>query len=216
MGHVIWIGIIALGVYLAWNNATWETRFVRAVDAGDRRKARRLLDKNAKLKRPRGLPGYRQMMQRSRFAGMWLLGELDEIRAELAKHEGKGSPSYVANVEMFGVLALAVEATDPGPLADRLDALAARVERDATRLAKTTIALAASLAAAGRALAGGGFTEAQAATFLGFASNRSRLSRILMLRVLVLVAERTGRPGLRFQRLLASMTTRFAAPPPAA
>jgi hypothetical protein len=214
-GHVIWIGIIALGVYLAWNNATWETRFVRALDAGNRQKARQLLDRNAKKKKPRSLPGYRQMMQRSRYIGLWLLGELDTIRAEIAGHAGNGSPGYIANVEMFGVLALAAEAAEPAPHADQLEVLAAAVKRDSTRLAKHTIALADTIAVAGRALAGGPFAEAQAAAFLEV-SWGGRLSRILKLRVLVLVAQRSGRPGLRFQRQLAALTKRFAEPPPAA
>ena len=207
--------LIAIGIWV-WASMTWEPRFMRAFERDDRARARRLLDRHAKKKKPRRLPGHRQQMQRSRYVGLWLLGELDAIRAELAEYAGKGSPSYVANVEMFGVLVLAAEDADPAPHVETLEALAAQVQRDSTRLGKGSVELATNIATVGGGLVGRPVNEADGGKFHGHSFSASRLSRILMLRVLVLVAERTGRPGLRFQRMLASMSKRFAAPPPTA
>src|SRR5688572_2344933 len=100
-----------VGGYMTYQLAAWQKKFVAAVDAGDLVGARRILEKSAKaVPKSKSFPMAKLLSQRHRVIGLWLLGDHDGVRAELSIHGGSTSPAYLMNVQMFGLLAQAVEA----------------------------------------------------------------------------------------------------------
>jgi hypothetical protein len=210
---LIFFGPLAYLLYITLQDATWQRRFLRLLDRGDRVRARKLLDRRAKqrkqgkkIRRKRNL-----LLQRARLLGLWMLGELDELRAALARH--KGGAAYVANVEMFGLLALATEPGDQTGIAVLLEDLAGKVTADSIRLSKPARELADLLARIGAGLEGRGVAEIHARTALARHHIERHLTKVLLLRVLIVGAERFGKPSNRLQAMLAGLTRRFAYEP---
>jgi hypothetical protein len=188
----------------------WQRKLVAKVDAGDLAGARKLLQQHAKAVAPsRSFSNMKLLPQRARVLGLWLIGDVREVAAELAMHGG--GPTYLANVHMFGTLALATEpgADVPALVAD-LEQSAARVNTEANALQKLLKDYATMLAAAGAGLAGRQVDPALARKLIGKVGNEPVLTRILVLRVLLLAAERAGAPSSQLHTQLRTLTRRWA------
>lgn len=206
----IFVGPIAYFSYIAVVDATWQRKFLRLLDRGDRVRARKLLDRRAK-QRKQGTTIRRKrklLLQRGRLLGLWLLGELDELRAALDRH--RGGAAYIANVEMFGLLALATEPGDHTGIAVLLEDHAGKVTAESTRLLRPARELADLLARIGAGLEGRVVAETYARAGLARHHIELHLTKVLLLRVLIVGAERTGKPSNRLQAMLAGVTRRFA------
>jgi hypothetical protein len=198
----------AVAGYVAWNLARWQKAFVAAVDAGDVATARKILAKRATGVPPsKSFPLNKLLQQRARVVGLWLLGDLDAVRAELAMHHG--SAAYLANVQMWGQICLALEADDPSGDLAMLDATATRVEAESNRLQKLLRDLAQLLYRGACGLRGTPIADSDARRLMSRAHQDPLLSRILILRLLAISAERAGKPNPRLVASLAGITRRF-------
>lgn len=90
--------------------------------------ARTLLD--ASIKPVTKIPLSKILDQRERMAGLAVLGAVDALEQELAAHEG--ALTSVVQVGAIGLLGLALR-KDPAEAAERLDALATRMEQEGGR-----------------------------------------------------------------------------------
>jgi hypothetical protein len=205
IGAFIGGGIVG---YLAWSLARWQKQFVAAVDTGDLAAARAILAKRAPAVAPsKSFPLSKLLVQRARVIGLWLLGDLDAVRAELAKHGG--SAAYVANVQMFGQLCLALESPDPSADLAALDASAARVDAESNRLQKLLRDLASLLRRVAVGLGGTSIAESDARQLMGRLNQEPLLTRILILRTFVVGAARAGTPNPRLAQSLSALTKKF-------
>ena len=212
-GYVFW-GCILLAIvwYYVWV-PRWPYRFLDQLKRGDRRRARMQLQRFGKPLGKQHVRDANQPRVRKRMLGLWLLGDLDELRADLARH--RGGPTYTTRVEMLGVLALATASDDPAPHVARLEELAATVDASKGMPAGTRDR-ANLLLRIGKGLTGEPIDEADAKRILDGQYAEEMLTRILLLRALCVAAERTGRGSLRLQKMLAALTPVFTATPPAA
>ena len=203
--------LLPYGLYAVLWKQRWEDRFLREFNRDERQRARIQMDRYAKRFKRARLGNRKIPHQRGRLMALWLLGELDELRAELSAHNG--SASFTANVEMNGVLALAIAAPEERPaLAARLDALAGQVTQGSTRLLAGMRQRAALVAKLGASLAGAPLDEADAKRLLDGLYADPLLTRVMLLRAMIVAADVTGRSSLRLQKMLANLTPVLAAP----
>ena len=135
-------------------------------------------------------------------------------------HGDTGGPAYLMNVHLMGLLALATEAAasggDPAPIVGEIQDAAARVQKESNALQKLLKDYAAMIANVAVGLAGQPVDEAAAKKLLDKSYGETLLSRVVLLRALVLAAERAGKPASFLNQKLAQLTRRFAPPPAAA
>ena len=206
------IGLVVVAV-TALRTAQWQKKFVRALEAGDHAGAQRELARRAPaVPAQKSFPLTKLLPQRQRLIGLWLLGDRSQLESELAVH--KGGAAYVANVEMFGLLALAtMPDTDASALVARLDAAATRVDTESTKLQKLLRDLAKLLARVGGGLAGRAVDDTDARALLTRGASETLFTRILVIRALIVIAERGGRSTLQLQKRLALDTKLFGQSP---
>jgi hypothetical protein len=205
---------MAVGGYMAWQMAAWQKKLVAAVDAGDFATAERLVAKHAAPTRAgKAFPMAKLLQQRHRVIGQWFLGKPDEVRHELAMHAGSGGAAYLLNVHLMGLVA---QATDTAAAGGDASALVREIQDTAERVGKETNALqkllrdyATMIAKVAPGFAGERVDEADAQKLLGKSHSESLLTKILLLRALVVVAERAGKPASFLNQKLAQVTRRF-------
>ena len=193
-------------VIMMIRTSQWQKKFVKAVEAGDKAGAHRELSRRAPaVKQQKSFPLAKIIPQRSRVIGLWMLGDLNEVTAELEMH--RGGPAYIANVEMFGLLALAISpGVDPAPLVERIASCAERVRTESNKLQKLLRDLADLLARISGGLVGRPVSEEDSRTLLTRTMNEPLLTKILFIRTLIVIAERQGKPALQLQKRLAALT----------
>src|SRR5262245_55527625 len=96
--------VLAIVYFYVWV-PRWVHRFLRHLDTGDRRRAYLQLQRYGKPLRAKSDRKANQPRVLARVLGLWLLDDLDALRAELDRHTG--GTAFRVNVEMFGLLALA-------------------------------------------------------------------------------------------------------------
>jgi hypothetical protein len=202
----------AIGLGFALQMFRWQKKLVAAVDHGDLPKARALIAKHAPPVKAKGsFPNLKLLPQRTRVLGLWLVGDLDAVRAELALHTG--GPAYLTNVHLFGLLALATEpGTDAQSLVAEAERVAERVDKEASALQKLLKDYAKMLVAVGAGLAGRPIDGRAIGALVNKVGGEPVLTKILVLRMLVVAAERAGTPSADFAARLGTLTRKWARP----
>lgn len=199
----------AIGLGYALQTFGWQKKLVAAVDAGDTDKARTLLAKHAPpIKPSKSFSNLKLLPQRGRVLALWFIGDQDAVRAELGLHSG--GPAYLTNVHIFGLLALASEpGTDAQSLVAQADDAAARVDQEASALQKLLKDYARMLVTVGGGLAGRPVEGKAIGELLSKVGGEPVLTRIAVLRMIVVAAERIGAPADQFAERLAALTTKW-------
>jgi hypothetical protein len=200
----------AIGLAFALQMFRWQKQLVAAVDKGDLAKARALIAKHAPAVKAKGsFPNLKLLPQRTRVLGLWLVGDLDAVRAELALHTG--GPAYLTNVHLFGLLALATEpGTDAQSLIAEAEQVCARVDKEAAAIQKLLKDYAKMLVAVGIGLAGRPIDGRAIGALLNKVGSEPVLTKILALRMIVVAAERAGTPSPDFAARLRVLTTKWS------
>lgn len=186
----------------------WPKKVVAAHDAGDREGARRMIERHAPAHKARTIPVSKLLAQRQRVLGLWFVGDLDAVRAELAAHDG--SAAYQLNVVMYGELALATEPDAPAAHVAAVLAAAQRVHAESNKLQRLLRDYADLIAKVVPGLAGQPVDPAAAGALITKTQREPAFTQIVVLRALVVAAERTGTPSLQLQARLAKLTRRWA------
>jgi len=200
----------AIGLGLTLQVFRWQKQLVAAVDRGDLAKARALIAKHAPPVKAKGsFPNLKLLPQRTRVLGLWLIGDLDAVRAELALHTG--GPAYLTNVHLFGLLALATEpGTDAQSLVAEAEQVSARVDQEAAAIQKLLKDYAKMLVAVGAGLAARPVDGRAIGALLGKVGNEPILTKILAMRMIVVAAERIGAPASEHAARLRALTRKWA------
>ncbi len=201
------IGGVVGGV-MAYRMKRWKLTFSQALATQGPQKARSVLDKHAGPV-PRGkFPLNKLSSQRARFAGLAILDQVDELGDELEWHEG--GPAFKMGVRGFGLVCLAVRASDPAKYVETMDALVAEVEAEAGSLQKLIKDKARMLGQLMHGMAGDAISPADRSRILKWGSKDGSLEKAIMYYAVVRADALAGVRDEPLVRNLRELTDVFA------